>query len=215
MPQVCSAGPVSPQGEYSAFVYSYAVEKPLSVGHKVAGYLPSLFWGFITLGRLISIPISSKVKPATMVFVNVVSGLLSLLGDAGGPSTPGPTTAPGHLLGTGQGGNAGVEGGEQWGERCREEGGNQEGGAYLCDLGKIPFPLWASDFVPIRERGRRRWLLPCVEQISADSLPRVQVKRVLALVLLCDLDAQLVRAPWPAEARHPLAFRNHRVWAGA
>lgn len=119
MPQVCSAGPVSPQGEYSAFVYSYAVEKPLSVGHKVAGYLPSLFWGFITLGRLISIPISSKVKPATMVFVNVVSGLLSLLGEAGGPSTPGPTTAPGHLLGTGQGGNAGVEGGEQGGERCR------------------------------------------------------------------------------------------------
>lgn len=72
--QVCSAGPVSPQGAYSAFVYSYAVEKPLSVGHKVAGYLPSLFWGFITLGRLISIPVSSRVKPATMVFINVVSG---------------------------------------------------------------------------------------------------------------------------------------------
>ena len=72
--QVCSAGPISPQGAYSAFVYSYAVEKPLSVGHKVAGYLPSLFWGFITLGRLISIPVSSRVKPATMVFINVVSG---------------------------------------------------------------------------------------------------------------------------------------------
>lgn len=65
--------PVSPQGAYSAFVYSYAVEKPLSVGHKVAGYLPSLFWGFITLGRLLSIPISSRMKPATMVFINVVS----------------------------------------------------------------------------------------------------------------------------------------------
>uniref|UniRef100_A0A673T685 Major facilitator superfamily domain-containing protein 4A n=2 Tax=Suricata suricatta TaxID=37032 RepID=A0A673T685_SURSU len=66
-------------GEYSAFVYSYAVEKPLSVGHKVAGYLPSLFWGFITLGRLISIPISSKVKPATMVFVNVVGVVATFL----------------------------------------------------------------------------------------------------------------------------------------
>ncbi|XP_060034705.1 major facilitator superfamily domain-containing protein 4A isoform X2 [Erinaceus europaeus] len=59
-------------GTYSAYVYSYAVEKPLSVSHKVAGYLPSLFWGFITLGRLISIPVSSRVKPATMVFINVV-----------------------------------------------------------------------------------------------------------------------------------------------
>ncbi|XP_073073157.1 major facilitator superfamily domain-containing protein 4A isoform X2 [Manis javanica] len=66
-------------GAYSAFVYSYAVEKPLSVGHKVAGYLPSLFWGFITLGRLISIPISSKMKPATMVFINVVGVLVTFL----------------------------------------------------------------------------------------------------------------------------------------
>uniref|UniRef100_I3MNK5 Major facilitator superfamily domain-containing protein 4A n=1 Tax=Ictidomys tridecemlineatus TaxID=43179 RepID=I3MNK5_ICTTR len=63
-------------GAYSAFVYSYAVEKPLSVGHKVAGYLPSLFWGFITLGRLISIPISSRMRPVTMVFTNVVSGVV-------------------------------------------------------------------------------------------------------------------------------------------
>ncbi|KAL0608945.1 Major facilitator superfamily domain-containing protein 4A [Plecturocebus cupreus] len=66
-------------GAYSAFVYSYAVEKPLSVGHKVAGYLPSLFWGFITLGRLLSIPISSRMKPATMVFINVVGVLVTFL----------------------------------------------------------------------------------------------------------------------------------------
>lgn len=91
--RVRSVGPVSPQGAYSAFVYSYAVEKPLSVGHKVAGYLPSLFWGFITLGRLISIPISSKMKPATMVFINVVSGPFSFLA-ARRLLTPGLTSAP-------------------------------------------------------------------------------------------------------------------------
>lgn len=45
------------------------------MGHKTAGYLPSLFWGFITLGQLVSIPVSSRVKPATMVFINLVSGL--------------------------------------------------------------------------------------------------------------------------------------------
>ncbi|NXS15077.1 MFD4A protein, partial [Mystacornis crossleyi] len=67
-------------GEYSGFVYSYAVEEPLSVVHKVAGYLPSLFWGFITLGRLISIPVSYRMKPATMVFINVVRmGLIPLI----------------------------------------------------------------------------------------------------------------------------------------
>lgn len=68
------------QGEYSGFVYSYAVEEPLAVVHKVAGYLPSLFWGFITLGRLISIPVSYRMKPATMVFINVVRmGLIALI----------------------------------------------------------------------------------------------------------------------------------------
>ncbi|XP_073904603.1 major facilitator superfamily domain-containing protein 4A isoform X3 [Castor canadensis] len=66
-------------GAYSAFVYSYAVEKPLSVGHKMAGYLPSLFWGFITLGRLISIPVSSRMRPATMVFINVVGVVVTFL----------------------------------------------------------------------------------------------------------------------------------------
>uniref|UniRef100_A0A8C2VV66 Major facilitator superfamily domain containing 4A n=1 Tax=Chinchilla lanigera TaxID=34839 RepID=A0A8C2VV66_CHILA len=66
-------------GAYSAFVYSYAVEKPLSVGHKLAGYLPSLFWGFITLGRLISIPVSSRMRPATMVFINLVGVVVTFL----------------------------------------------------------------------------------------------------------------------------------------
>ncbi|XP_009325710.1 PREDICTED: major facilitator superfamily domain-containing protein 4 [Pygoscelis adeliae] len=66
-------------GEYSGFIYSYAVEEPLSVVHKVAGYLPSLFWGFITLGRLISIPVSYRMKPATMVFINVVGVLITFL----------------------------------------------------------------------------------------------------------------------------------------
>ncbi|XP_042740117.1 major facilitator superfamily domain-containing protein 4A isoform X2 [Lagopus leucura] len=66
-------------GEYSGFIYSYAVEEPLSVVHKVAGYLPSLFWGFITLGRLISIPVSYRMKPATMVFINVIGVLITFL----------------------------------------------------------------------------------------------------------------------------------------
>ncbi|KFV51702.1 Major facilitator superfamily domain-containing protein 4, partial [Tyto alba] len=59
-------------GEYSGFIYSYAVEEPLSVVHKVAGY-------FLPLGRLISIPVSYRMKPATMVFINVVGVLITFL----------------------------------------------------------------------------------------------------------------------------------------
>ncbi|XP_001371951.1 major facilitator superfamily domain-containing protein 4A [Monodelphis domestica] len=66
-------------GEYSAFVYTYAVDAPLFIGHKLAGYLPSIFWGFVTLGRLISIPISSRLKPATMVVINLVGLVATFL----------------------------------------------------------------------------------------------------------------------------------------
>ncbi|KAG8589342.1 hypothetical protein GDO81_006366 [Engystomops pustulosus] len=59
-------------GEYSGFVYSYAVEEPLSLAHKTAGYLPSLFWACVTLGRLISIPVSYRVPPRSMLFINLI-----------------------------------------------------------------------------------------------------------------------------------------------
>lgn len=59
-------------GEFSGFIYSYAVEEPLSLAHKTAGYLPSLFWACITLGRLISIPVSYKVHARSMLFFNLV-----------------------------------------------------------------------------------------------------------------------------------------------
>ncbi|XP_078054014.1 major facilitator superfamily domain-containing protein 4A isoform X1 [Mustelus asterias] len=58
-------------GEYSGFVYTYAVEKPHLMEPRVAGYLSSLFWASITLGRLASIPMSGKLKPVTMVFINL------------------------------------------------------------------------------------------------------------------------------------------------
>lgn len=115
-PRVCSGGR-SPQGAYSTFVYSYAVEKPMAMGHRTAGYLPSLFWGFITLGQLVSIPVSSRVRPATMVFINVVSGLLALPGASGETFAPGPTTAPGLCSGLNS----------AKGVRCRVEGGGDAG----------------------------------------------------------------------------------------
>ncbi|KAJ1138185.1 hypothetical protein NDU88_004576 [Pleurodeles waltl] len=66
-------------GEYSAFVYSYAVQQPLSIEHKMAGYLPSLFWGFITLGRLVSIPVSYVLRPGIMVFINLTGVVMTFL----------------------------------------------------------------------------------------------------------------------------------------
>lgn len=66
-------------GEYSGFVYSYAVKEPLSLAHKTAGYLPSLLWASITLGRLISIPASYKMAPRTMLLINLIGVLGAFL----------------------------------------------------------------------------------------------------------------------------------------
>ncbi|KAM9320201.1 major facilitator superfamily domain-containing protein 4A [Gastrophryne carolinensis] len=66
-------------GEYSGFVYSYAVEEPLSLAHKTAGYLPSIFWASVTLGRLISIVMSYKVIPRTMLCINQIGVLGTFL----------------------------------------------------------------------------------------------------------------------------------------
>lgn len=85
-------------------MYSYAVEEPLAVVHKVAGYLPSLFWGFITLGRLISIPVSYRMKPATMVFINVVRmGLIALINPFSWFGAAAPLFTPGWHREGGQG----------------------------------------------------------------------------------------------------------------
>lgn len=62
----------APQGSYTGFVYTYAVAPPMSLPHKMAGYLTSVFWAAITLGRLAAIPLSYRVKPVRLLTFNQV-----------------------------------------------------------------------------------------------------------------------------------------------
>lgn len=66
----------APQGSYTGFVYTYAVAPPMSLPHKMAGYLTSVFWAAITVGRLASIPLSYHVKPVRLLTFNQVRGNL-------------------------------------------------------------------------------------------------------------------------------------------
>lgn len=60
------------QGAYAGFVYTYAVEEPLSLPHKTAGYLASIFWAAITAGRLVSIPLSYRFQAGRLLMFNLV-----------------------------------------------------------------------------------------------------------------------------------------------
>ncbi|KAG9352772.1 hypothetical protein JZ751_017348 [Albula glossodonta] len=66
-------------GAYSVFIYTYAVAPPISLSHKTAGYLSSVFWAAITAGRLVSIPMSCRVRPVIMLTVNLAGMIITLL----------------------------------------------------------------------------------------------------------------------------------------
>lgn len=63
---------LSPQGSYTGLVYTYAVASPMNLPHKTAGYLSSVFWASITVGRLASIPLSYRIKPVRLLMFNQV-----------------------------------------------------------------------------------------------------------------------------------------------
>jgi fucose permease len=59
------------------YVYTYAVKSGLSHEHE-AYYLNSTFWGTLTLGRLLSIPLSMRASPESMLFANNIGCLAAV-----------------------------------------------------------------------------------------------------------------------------------------
>ncbi|WP_420631032.1 MFS transporter [Candidatus Leptofilum sp.] len=66
---------------YGGWVYTYAITLDLST-ETAAAYLTSFFWGALTVGRLISIPLTAKFHPKTMLggaLAGCVASMLILL----------------------------------------------------------------------------------------------------------------------------------------
>jgi MFS transporter, FHS family, Na+ dependent glucose transporter 1 len=68
---------VGAETSYGNWIYTYAVNLNL-MGPTSAAYLTSLFWGALTIGRLISIPIAIRYKPALILFSDLIGVLLSV-----------------------------------------------------------------------------------------------------------------------------------------
>uniref|UniRef100_A0A8D3AKC4 Major facilitator superfamily domain-containing protein 4A n=1 Tax=Scophthalmus maximus TaxID=52904 RepID=A0A8D3AKC4_SCOMX len=62
-----------------ASVYTYAVTPPMSLPHKTAGYLASIFWAAITAGRLLSIPLSYRFQPVRLLLFNLAGAIVTVL----------------------------------------------------------------------------------------------------------------------------------------
>ncbi|MBN1230910.1 MAG: MFS transporter [Anaerolineales bacterium] len=62
---------------FGGWVFSYATRMGLTDA-RAADRMTSIFWGSLTLGRLLSIPITSKFKPGTVLTGNLVGWLLGI-----------------------------------------------------------------------------------------------------------------------------------------
>ncbi len=67
---------------FGGWIYTYGVETGLATA-ETAGYLTSFFWGALTLGRLLSIPLAARLRPPTILaidFAGLVAFMVLLLG---------------------------------------------------------------------------------------------------------------------------------------
>lgn len=72
---------------FGGWVYTYALEVGLADATRAA-YLTSIFWGALTAGRLIAIPLAMYVNPARLLWADLAGSLLSLALILGLPETP-------------------------------------------------------------------------------------------------------------------------------
>ena len=62
---------VAAEASYGGWVYTYALK--LGIGSvTAAAYLTSAFWGAFTLGRLVSIPLAARFRPAQFLLGNIL-----------------------------------------------------------------------------------------------------------------------------------------------
>ena len=79
----CSSSPslllfyVGAEAAFGGWIYTYAVALDLS-GATTAAYLTSAFWGALTFGRLVGIPIAARFRPRTILLVDLLGCLASV-----------------------------------------------------------------------------------------------------------------------------------------
>lgn len=69
---------VGAEASYGGWIYTFAVQQLNLSGLASAAYLTSAFWGALTLGRLLSIPIATRYRPRTILLVDLIGCLVSI-----------------------------------------------------------------------------------------------------------------------------------------
>jgi FHS family Na+ dependent glucose MFS transporter 1 len=83
---------------YGSWIYSYALHMGIA-REAGAAYLTSAYWGSLTLGRLLGVPVSTKLKPRTMLIVDLGGALISCAVILGGSTSRAAVWAGTILMG--------------------------------------------------------------------------------------------------------------------
>jgi FHS family Na+ dependent glucose MFS transporter 1 len=68
---------VAAEASYGGWVYTYALKRDIGTA-ATAAYLTSAFWGALTLGRLVSIPIAARFRSSTILLGNILGCLVGM-----------------------------------------------------------------------------------------------------------------------------------------
>lgn len=69
---------VGTEAGYGGWIYSYALVMNLDT-ETSAAFLTSIFWGSITIGRLVSIPLSARLSPQNVLSVDLMGSLVAVI----------------------------------------------------------------------------------------------------------------------------------------
>ena len=62
---------------YGSFIFSYVIKMNLG-NENIAAYLTSIFWGSLTFGRLLGVPIAARFRPRTILLADLIGCFISL-----------------------------------------------------------------------------------------------------------------------------------------
>ncbi len=68
---------VGVEGGFGGWIFTYALEEGIA-NEAGASYMNSVFWGALTLGRLLSVPLARKLPPSKLLIGNFTLGILFL-----------------------------------------------------------------------------------------------------------------------------------------
>jgi FHS family Na+ dependent glucose MFS transporter 1 len=62
---------------YGSWIYSYVLKTNLG-DEKMAAYLTSVFWGSLTAGRLLGVPVAARLRPRTILLIDLAGCFVSM-----------------------------------------------------------------------------------------------------------------------------------------